>query len=489
MNITTGAAAITVGNITGNAAVTDAAGGNGAVNFGSISGTLGLTSTNNSPINAALGANAVTGITTISGSTAAGNKITLSGSGNSGALNITGGHADISAWTGSGSKNIAATAITTVAAGANAITVSAIVAGDNNISTTGALNISADISANTLKLNATPSAIAAAESAKIDVNGLSVTVGSVTAGKILTITNTGAAAALTVTAAAGTIKLDTLAPTGITVNGSAAIDSNALNTIISDVATAQTLSLSNGGAATTIQLKKTTGTGKVVVADGTKYSLITKDDGDTGNGASPTNANLQVTANAFTVAAAGNNDTAADTLTIDASAGNLTVNAATGTVKGIVNISGTIGGTAAIDAAGNVTVSASGDISGAISLPAAYAGTWTSTAKNLTTGTFTLNTTAKLVGTINLNAADNVITTTSVAYQKATAAYEDASITTQATGTNSTTSDIAANAITLGTIGATADTFTYGTSADLATTSANQRFKITASTAGIIIFP
>ncbi|HOD39855.1 MAG TPA: chitobiase/beta-hexosaminidase C-terminal domain-containing protein, partial [Candidatus Wallbacteria bacterium] len=79
VNITTGAAAVTVGAITGNASVTDGASGSGAVNFGTISGTLGITSANQSPINVALGANAVSGITTIAGGTAPGNKVTLTG--------------------------------------------------------------------------------------------------------------------------------------------------------------------------------------------------------------------------------------------------------------------------------------------------------------------------------------------------------------------------------------------------------------------------
>jgi len=136
VNITTGAAAVTVGAITGNASVTDGASGSGAVNFGTISGTLGITSANQSPINVALGANAVSGITTIAGGTAPGNKVTLTGTGVSGNTNITTGHVNIEGVTNStiGITGTAGTtdAITVYASGRSVTLSGANLAGAND---------------------------------------------------------------------------------------------------------------------------------------------------------------------------------------------------------------------------------------------------------------------------------------------------------------------------------------------------------------------
>jgi len=150
----------------------------------------------------------------------------------------------------------------------------------------------------------------------------------------------------------------------------------------------------------------------------------------------------------------------------------INIGSAAGTSPGVV---GTL---TLLATATNVTVGATGDISTAVNLPSAYAGTWTSSAKDLTAATFTLDTAAKLAGTINLNVNDNVITTTSVTHQKE-GNYADGSVEGLVTATNGAKSDIASNVITLTSISATADTFSYGVSADLNTTASDQRFKIT----------
>jgi hypothetical protein len=136
VNVTTAAAAVTIGAVTGNVTVVDAAGGSGAVNLGAVSGTLGITSGNNAPITVALGANNITGITTISGGSTAGNKVTLTGSG-TGTTNIAGGHADVSGRT-IATLNI--TAASTVTVGANPIS-TADTAFTANITGTGLVTV------------------------------------------------------------------------------------------------------------------------------------------------------------------------------------------------------------------------------------------------------------------------------------------------------------------------------------------------------------
>jgi len=397
-----------------------------------------------------------------------------------------------------GTITVTATAAATLVAGTKAVTVSAL-SHDSSLDTTGALTISADLTGK-LTLAANPSGITANGSAIVDPVALNAVVADVATGKTLTLDDSNATGTLTVTKTSGTgkIVLATNIPTGITANGDAIVDPAALTPVITNVADAKTLTLADSDALGSLTITATTGTGKVKLTTNAPAGI-------TANGSASVAADLV----AITVAdvAAGatlsivdatsaptdltvtSTNATGKVVLVDAITGNLVATAGNLEIGDGTTDGSTVGGTVAVAAPANVTVKSTGDITGTTTLADAYAGTWNSSAKNLAGG-FTVTTTSKLVGSITLNVADVVITTTTVTHQKATAAYEDASITTTATGANGATSDIAGNAITLASIAATADTFTYGVSAGLATTAADQRFKITASTgAGIVIVP
>ncbi|HOT74471.1 MAG TPA: hypothetical protein PK467_01685, partial [Candidatus Wallbacteria bacterium] len=293
---------------------------------------------------------------------------------------------------GSYAKAIAATGPD--AAGANSLTLTS-AAGAATINVKGGfVNLSGVLTGDTLNIDAT-------SAAKVLAGAKNITVAALSNASDLSTTGT-----LTISAnLTGKLTLGA-APSAITANGNADIDgAGDIAIVIEDVADSKTLTLSKTHVSTpAITLKKTTLTGKVVISDATKYGVITKDDGDPTNGAAPTNANLQVSSGAFTVAAVGNNATAGDTLTIAASTGNLTVNNASGTVPGIVNIDGVITGTASTGAASIITVTANGNFTGAISIPAAFTGAWNSVSKDLT-GMITIGGNPA-AGTITLNPAD-----------------------------------------------------------------------------------
>ena len=94
-----------------------------------------------------------------------------------------------------------------------------------------------------------------------------VTVADVATGVVLTV-DRSASAAMTITKTTGTgyVKLATAAPSGVTVNGDAALDINNIASTITDVASGKTLTLSSTGGTPALTVTKTTGTLKMATA-------------------------------------------------------------------------------------------------------------------------------------------------------------------------------------------------------------------------------
>jgi hypothetical protein len=372
------------------------------------------------------------------------------------------GDTDLKALMNGGNKLLAGDKITIAS---NAISKVELVRTSANAATVafGALPYAVDVTAQSgQKITLTGTALTTVNilGGPVDIEGATATAFNVNAVANATVTAGGKTLAAVNGAYTISITTSGAAVTAATVNG-------AVTTLTIDGALT---TLNVGAAVGTLTINAAVAT--VNVGTATQVAAFTVGTLDVANAGSVTTA-INVRGHA-TLAAAANTPTVTLLKTTGAGAlAAVNIGSTAGTYPGIV---GTL---APLSVATNVTVGVTGDIATAVTLPNVYAGTWTSSTKNLTAATFTVTTTGKLVGTINLNASDNVITTTTVTHQKE-GNYADASVTTLLTAANGATSAaIAANVVTLGAISTTADTFSYGIQADLASTPAGQRFRIT----------
>jgi len=208
---------------------------------------------------------------------------------------------------------------------------------------TPALTVTATTGTGKIKMGTANVPVTVNGDAIVDANALASTVATVAAGKTLTLTNSGVAAAVVVTAtnATGTVKLAGTAPTGITVNGSANINANALATTITDVANGATLTLSNTGTASALVITATTGTGNIKLA-ATAPSSVTANGSATLDINNLSNTIADITAGTLTLTNSGDGTAGDVTVTkAGAIAGTLATVAAAKTFKSITVSSGT----------------------------------------------------------------------------------------------------------------------------------------------------